>query len=147
MTIIQKFIEQRQVFEAAYENGDWEPLAPYFHEDVVYEVINMPFHCRVEGRSGMIEGLKRSIERFDKLCIRTVGIGAQIFEEGNNVFVHGGIRFQRADAPVLESQLWEIATYQDGRIVRLMDIYEAGDKERFEHWMSEWGEGLDPRYV
>ncbi|MEX1152788.1 nuclear transport factor 2 family protein [Parvibaculum sp.] len=147
MAIVQKFIEQRQIFEAAYEDDNWAPLAPYFHEEVVYEVINMPFHCRIEGRTVMIEGLKRSIERFDKLCVRAVGLGAKLYEEGNNVFVHGGIRFQRADAPVLESSLWEIATYRDGLIVRLMDIYDAGDKERFERWMTEWGDGPDPSYI
>lgn len=147
MSHTEKFIEQRRIFELAYEGGSWQPLAPFFHTDVVYEVLNMPFHCRIEGREAVFSGLKRSIERFDKLCIRTVGLGVRLYEEGDNIFTNSGIRFERSGAPVLETRLWEIATYRDGLITRLMDIYDAGEKEKFEAWMAEWGDGLDPNYV
>ncbi len=100
MTRIQQFVAQRNAFELAYETGDWRALGAYFHEDVTYEVLNMPFHCVIKGREQVLAGLKVSVERFDKLCIRTVGIDSAVREEGDNVLVHSGIRFERAGRPL-----------------------------------------------
>lgn len=147
MSLIKQFIEQRAAFEKTYDDGDWGRLEPYFNERLTYEVMNMPFHCVIRGRSAVIAGLRRSIERFDKLCQRTVGIGALVLQEGNNVMVHGGIRFQHGSSPPVESALWEIATYRDGRIERLIDIYDAGDSAKYERWMAQWGAGLDASYI
>jgi SnoaL-like protein len=147
MSLIQQFIEQRAAFEKTYDDGNWARLEPYFSEDLIYEVINMPFHCVINGRPAVIAGLRRSIERFDKRCRRTVGLGSMVVQEGNNVLVHGGIRFQRGGSPPVESGLWEVATYRDGRIERLIDIYDPGEGAKFERWMAEWGEGLDASYI
>jgi len=147
MTRIQQFVAQRGAFEAAYESGCWTALGAYFHDDITYEVLNMPFHCVIKGREQVLAGLKLSVERFDKLCIRTVGIGSSIREEGDNVLVHSGIRFERPGAPSTSATLWEIATYRGDRIERILDIYDPGCSAEFEQWMSAWGEGLDPRYL
>ena len=147
MSLIQQFIEQRAAFERTYEDGNWMRLEPYFSDDLVYEVMNMPFHCVIRERAAVIAGLRRSIERFDRLCQRTVGLGSMIFQEGNNVLVHSGIRFQRGESPPLQSGLWEIATYRDGRIERLIDIYDPGERAKHERWKAEWGDGLDASYV
>lgn len=147
MTRIQRFVAQRGAFEAAYDSGDWTALGAYFHEDITYEVLNMPFHCVIKGREQVLAGLRLSVERFDKLCIRTVGIDSSIREEGENVLVHGGIRFERTGAPSTSATLWEIATYRDERIERILDIYDPGCGAEFERWMAAWGQGLDPRYL
>lgn len=147
MTRIQQFVAQRSAFEAAYETGDWTPLGAYFHEDITYEVLNMPFHCVIKGREQVLAGLRLSVERFDKLCIRTVGIDSSVREEGENVLVHSGIRFERPGAPSTSATLWEIATYRGERIERILDIYDPGCGAEFEQWMTVWGQGLDPRYV
>jgi ketosteroid isomerase-like protein len=147
MTRIQQFSAQRGAFETAYESGDWAALGAYFHEDITYEVLNMPFHCVIKGREQVLAGLRLSVERFDKLCIRTVGIDSSIREEGDNVLVHSGIRFERAGAPSTSATLWEIATYRGERIERILDIYDPGCGAEFEQWMSTWGQGLDPRYL
>ena len=147
MSLIRQFIEQRAAFEKTYEDGNWVRLEPYFSEGLIYEVMNMPFHCVIRGRPAVIAGLRRSIERFDRLCRRTVGLGAMIFQEGNNVLVHSGIRFRRGDSPPIETSLGELATYRDGRIERLIDIYDPGEGAKFERWMAEWGNGLDASYT
>lgn len=48
---------------------------------------------------------------------------------------------------VLEARLWEIATYRDGLIERIIDIYAAEANAQFTRWMADWGTGLDPGYV
>lgn len=147
MKLIQQFAAQRAAFEAAYASNDWGSLSGFFHEDITYEVMNMPFHCVVRGRDEVLAGFKRSVERFDKLCIRTVGIGSSVREEGSNVLVHAGIRFEREGAPATSAKLWEIATYRGGLIERIVDVYDPGCGDEFAQWMATWGEGLDPRYV
>jgi len=147
MSLIPLFVAQRRAFEAAYQDGDWSRLEPFLLEDVVYEVMNMPFHCVVRGRDAVLAGFQRSVERFDKLCIRTVGIDSKIVEEGDNVLVHSGIRFERPGAPPTSTRLWEVATYRDGVIERIIDIYDPGASEAFEAWMARWGANLDPTYV
>lgn len=146
MSLIRLFGAQRAAFEQAYADGDWGRLEPFFHKDAVYEVANAPFHCVIAGRAAILAGFQRSIERFDKHCERHVGIGSVVFEEGDNVLVHSGLQFRRGDSPALESKLWEIATYRDGLITRMMDIYDPGDGARFSAWMAQWGDGLDARY-
>lgn len=147
MSLLKQFIAQRSVFESAYESGDWAPLGAFFHDDVIYEVMNMPFHCVLKGRDAVLAGFRMSVERFDKLCERTVGIEPVVYEEGPNVLVHSGISFSRGGSPAVFSRLWEIATYRGDRIERLIDIYDPNAGAEFETWMKDWGEGLDPRYV
>jgi len=147
MSLLKRFVAQRSVFETAYETGDWAPLGVFFHEDVSYEVMNMPFHCVVKGRDAVLAGFRRSVECFDKLCNRTVGIDSVVYEEGPNILVHSGISFSRDGSPVISSRLWEIATYRGDLIERLIDVYDPGARGEFEAWMTSWGEGLDPRYV
>lgn len=147
MSLLPLFVAQRSAFETAYLKGDWRSLGGFFADDITYEVMNMPFHCVLRGREAVLAGFARSVERFDKLCTRTVGIDATAHEEGDNVLISAGIRFEREGAPVLTSRLWEIATYIDGKVERLIDIYDAPDNERFVRWMEDWGAGLDPSYV
>lgn len=147
MSILEKFMEQRTVFEAAYDDGSWSELKPYFSSDTRYEIINMPFHCDLRGRDKVIAGLKWSTDRFDKLCTREIGTGGRFVAlEGNKVLVHTGIRFTRAESPAIETRLWEIATFNGGLIEHLVDIYDAGASEVFKSWMAEYGDGLDPSY-
>jgi len=147
MHLIEKFAEQRDKFEAAYEKGGWEQLRPYFSPDIVYEVSNISFHCKVQGIENFLSGLERATEGFDKKCVREINTGERmIAQEGDNVIVHSHLRFTRDDSPPMETGLWEIATYENGLITRLIDIYDAGCAERFDAWMENWGQGLDPRY-
>ena len=147
MSLIHLFVAQREAFEAAYEDDDWARLAPFFHPDVRYEVMNMPFHCVLEGRDAMVAGIRRSITGFDKHCRRTVGLDRVVREEGANVIIFSRMMFERPGAPPLSSGVWEIATYCEGRISRLIDLYEPNAAGDYQRWMAEWGQGLDPSYA
>ena len=147
MSLIKLFAGQRAAFETAYVNGDWAPLGKRFDENATYEAINGPFHCVLKGRAQVLAGFERSVERFDKLCKRTLGIDTWIQEEGANVIVFSGMRFERDGAPPIYAKLCEIATYRDGLIERMIDIYDPESRAAFEAWMAKWGQGLDPRYT
>ncbi len=147
MTLLAKFAEQHIAFEGAYKSGDWDALRPFFTPDCTYEVMNISFHCVVEGLDAVLDGFDLATRRFDKKCDRTIGIDARIHEEGNRVMIHSGLKFVHNDSPPIESRFWEIATYRNGRIHRLLDIYDPGNGKRFDSWMETWGKDLDPRYV
>ena len=147
MSLLAHFGQQHVAFEKAYKTGNWESLRPFFTPDCTYEVMNISFHCVVEGIDAVLKGFDLATTRFDKKCERTIGIDASIHEEGNRVMIHSGLKFVRDQSPPMESRFWEIATYRDGKIHRLLDIYDTGVSERFDHWMESWGEGLDPRYI
>jgi ketosteroid isomerase-like protein len=147
MRLAEAFSSQRAAFETAYETDRWDGLDPFFHDDVVYEVMNVPYHCVVEGRANMVAAFRRSVERFDRKCARSFGPGRRFYEEGSNFLVHGSIEYRRGEGPAIRLGLWEIATFRDGRIARLTDLYDPGSRERVEEWMAKWGAGLDPAYV
>lgn len=147
MDLISLFAAQRAAFEVAYDTDDWQGVGAFFDDRITYEVANMPFHCVIEGRGAVLAGLRRSVVGFDRLCRRTVGVDTKIRQEGDTILVNAGIRFEHANAPSIEVRLWEIATYRDGLMTRLLDIYDWAERERFEAWMAAWGAGLDPSYV
>lgn len=63
------------------------------------------------------------------------------------MLVQDTIRYRRGDSPPLEARLWKIASYENGCIVRLIDLYEPGESAKFTEWMMEWGKDLDASYV
>lgn len=147
MNLVKKFIEQGRAFEKAYKIGNWDQLRPYFAKDMVYEVSNISFHCEVRGVDNILAGFERATSGFDKKCKREINVADHVFaEEGNKVLFHSFIRFTRGDAPPIQSGLWEIATYENDQITRLLDIYDPGCAQEFDQWMASWGQGLDPRY-
>ena len=53
-----RFFAYAQDFEQTFFDDDWSRLAGYFEPDAVYEVRNVPFACRIEGRDAIFRGIK-----------------------------------------------------------------------------------------
>ncbi|PCJ72007.1 MAG: hypothetical protein COA62_05500 [Rhodobiaceae bacterium] len=147
MNLLELFIEQRIAFEKSYDDGDWSRLVPYFSEDIQYQVFGAPFHCMINGRNKVIEGIQKSVMNFDKLCEREIRSIGMPTVEGDTVLAYGELHFRRNDDPPIACKLREIATYKDGFIVRLMDIYDAGADVEYQAWFEKWGNGLDANYA
>lgn len=147
MNITQRFMHYAMAFEQTYSDDSWQRLVPFFHSDASYQILNAPFHCELKGRDAIFVGIKKSLDNFDRKCIRKLSGQSNIREEGNNVIVHGSISYQRDSDPASHSSLSETITYQDGKIIRLQDIYDMGEAEKFEAWMQTYGEGLDASYI
>jgi hypothetical protein len=147
MELAELYRAQRVAFEQTYEDDDWSRMEPYFHDDVVYEVMNVPFNCVVAGRDNVFAAIRRSVTNFDKQCVRELGLNRRAYVEGSNFLVHSSLSYRRADSPPIELFLWEIATFREGKIARLIDLYDAGSRELLAEWNAKWGEGLDASYV
>src|SRR5688572_7105692 len=61
-----RFFAYAQAFEQTFADDDWSRLAQYFEPDAVYEVRNVPFACRIEGRDAIFRGIKKSLDNFDR---------------------------------------------------------------------------------
>lgn len=147
MDLISRFIEQRSAFEQSYKDDDWSRLVAFYDEDAVYEVMAMPFHCVVKGRTSILNGFQKAVTNFDRHCERTVWDNPKVSVEGTNVVVVSGITMTHGDSPPIHTALTEITTYQDDRIVRMIDLYAPDESAKYEAWMQNWGAGLDPSYV
>ena len=58
MAAMTQFFEYAQDFEKTFVDDDWSRLERYFEPDAVYEVRNVPFGCRLEGRAAIFRGIK-----------------------------------------------------------------------------------------
>ena len=148
MNLSKRYADYAIAFEATYIDDDWSRISEFFHPDANYEICNMPFHCTMVGRGAIFSGIKRSCDGFDRKCVRKIGSDdSYVKEEAGKVVVFGHISYQRADSPLSKTKLCQIASFEDGRIKRLIDIYNPGESEKLSLWMEKWGEGLDPSYV
>ena len=145
MTHLELFGAYAAAFEETYVDDNWRRLEPFVHEEIVYEVCNIPFHCALAGRDQVLQGIAKSVNGFDRRCTRTLATPDVLKEEGNRVLVHGGLSFTYKDQR-LEATLLLIATLQDGVIGRLQDIYAPGDEARYLEFVRQWPNELDASY-
>ncbi|MEM8659724.1 MAG: hypothetical protein AAGF35_02455 [Pseudomonadota bacterium] len=146
MEALDRFSQYAVDFEKTYKDDNWQRLEPHFHEKVVYEVCNMPFHCKLSGRDAVFNGIRKSLDGFDRRCQRALQPPAVMKVEGNKVLINAGVRYSQGDSEIT-STLWEVVTMKDGRIRHLMDIYSPGDDQRYLRWIAESSRDLDASYV
>lgn len=145
--IEQAFIEYATAFEFTYADDDWSRLEPFFHEDAVYEVRNMPFHCVLHGRQEIFLGIKRALDSFDRRGQRKIGQDAELIVENDRVTIAGFASYQFADTDEITSRLWELVNFRDGRITRIVDLYYLGEAQQLAAWKARNNIGFDMRYV
>ena len=147
MNLVTLFLNWAAAFEETYRDDDWSRLEEFLAPDVVHEVQGAPFACVVRGRASVLAAIRRSVNGFDRRCVRTLTPAALPAQEGDAVIVQGTIAYTHGDSPPLVGTVRETATYADGRIVRLVDEYDPASAARARAWLAEWGAGLDWSYV
>jgi ketosteroid isomerase-like protein len=68
MSLIARFAKYAAAFEEAYKSDDWSVVAPYFAEDAVYEIrdVPAPLGGRFEGRAAVLAYFKAVLDGFDR---------------------------------------------------------------------------------
>jgi hypothetical protein len=130
MSKIPRFAEYAAAFEKAYESDDWSLIEPFFTEDAVYEVPDLPppFGPRVAGRDAILAYFPRVLDAFDRrFASRSVGILEGPHAEGDRVRVRGSATYTAPGVPDLRFALEETAHFDGDRICRLVDRYTDGD--------------------
>src|SRR5262245_40114263 len=111
---IPRFVTYAAAFEKAYASNDWSLVEPYFHEDAVYEVRDLPppIGGVVRGRAAILAYFDRVVNGFDKkFASRTVLHRDGPRESDGEVWVKGGVRYTAPGVPDLEFDLEETATF------------------------------------
>ena len=141
---IPRFMEYAAAFEKAFVSDDWSLVAPFFHEDAVYE-LGLPerFGERAEGRDAVLACFASLIAGLDRrFATRNVVLLEGPREEAGRVWLRGRADYTHPDAPDLSFELEETAHFDGDRIRRLEDRYSADTVARLLDYVAEHGEAL-----
>lgn len=137
-------------FDAACVDDDWSRLEGFLTDDVVYSVAGAPFACELRGRALVIAGFARSIRGFDRRFDerRWYGVGIRV-REPNAITGRAMGVYRLGSLPPLRFSAQSQWVFRDGRISLMTDVYdtEEADVTGALHWLSRYGEGLDPSYA
>lgn len=144
MSAIPRFVEYAAAFEKAYASRDWSLVAPYFHEDAVYDVglpewVPEPL-C---GRDAILEAFDVVTDGFDRrFASRDLALLEGPHEEDGAVWVRGRADYRSPRAPDLSFELEETARFEGDRIRRLEDRYAPATVERLLAYAAAHGPAL-----
>ena len=144
MSSIPRFAAYAAAFEKAVANDDWSLVAPFFTERAVYEV-GLPglLGDRADGRDAILEYFQRVLDRFDRrFATREVMLVEGPREQRDTVWVRGRARYTSPNAPDLEFELEEIATFDGDRICRLEDRYDEATRAALAAYLDAHREAL-----
>ena len=147
MSHIARFAEYAQAFELSYLDDDWSRIEPFLDPDIVYEICDVSFACRLVGRDAVLHGIRKALNGFDRRCQRQIIHIAGPAELGDQVLTYGMATFAHEDAPLLAIRMHETVRYSADRIVQLTDVYDPGMDERVQTWCKHWARDLDPSYA
>ena len=150
MGSLEKFLEYAQDFEKTYDDDDWSRLERYFAPDAVYEVRNTAFSCHIEGPRAILEGIKRSLDGFDRrLTKRTIDLVGAPVEEGGSVSLGWTATYRFASAPPFVLRGHSTARYRGDAIVELVDDYAEGTDAEAGTWIRTYAPdlGLNAAYL
>jgi len=128
MSRIALFANYAAAFEDAYKSDDWSVVEPFFTEDAVYEIPDLPppLGGLNEGRAAILAYFQRVLDGFDRrFATRTTALVDGPHEEGDTVRLRGRVAYTAPGVPDCCFELEESATFRGDRICRLADRYDA----------------------
>lgn len=144
MSRIPQFAAYAAAFEKAFENDDWSVVAPFFHEEAVYE-IGLPLlgKSRCEGRDEILAWFKEVLDGFDRRFeTRALQPLDGPEDRGDTVWLRGSATYRSPGVPDLVLVLEETVRFDGDRIVHLEDAYTSEMKAEVEAYAREHGPKL-----
>ncbi len=143
-----RFMEYAADFEKTLADDDWSRLGRYFAPDAVYEVRAEGFGCMLTGPDAIFKGMKKSLDGFDrKFDGRTVDVTSGPDIDGDALRVGWAGTYRKAGKAPYVLRGRSEAHYRDGKIVRLVDSYDASVAAEAAAWMQQNDMVVDPSYV
>jgi hypothetical protein len=149
MSNIPRFAQYAAAFEKAYASNDFSLVEPFFTEDAVYEVkdIPPPLGGEQKGRDAILAYFPRVLDAFDRrFATREVKLLEGPREDGDSVWIRGAAIYTAAGVPDLCFELEEQAWFDGDRIRRLEDRYERRQAEALRAYAREHGAKLGIRW-
>lgn len=136
MSNIERFQAYADAFELTYEDDNWQRLEQYFTIDAIY----VPGDgTEAVGRDKVLEQLRNNVDgldrRFDSRRLQTAPPGS----DGDTVSLSWQLTLSKAGAPDLSATGVEHASFTNGAISRLEDVFDEGVAENVGAWMAEHG--------
>jgi hypothetical protein len=148
MDIMQPFMAYARDFERTLADDEWARLRQYFADDAVYEVQAEGFGCRLVGPAAIFAGMKKSLDGFDRKFTRrdiAVTSGPEIADD--QMRMGWSVTYHRDGSPPFVLRGRSSVHYAGGKIVHLIDAYDASVGTEFATWQRASGLHLDPSYV
>lgn len=146
MPLSVKFASYAMEFERSLRTDNWEKVARHFAPDAVYEVRNMGLpDASISGRSAIIEGIRRSLNGFDRRLKRKVYVTRAPHEVGNTLTCVWVGEYSRPTAPPIKLSAHLTAKFRGGLMIYLVDDYLPGMDAA--DWLDAHGSDLAPAYV
>jgi hypothetical protein len=139
MSNLERFQAYADAFEATYADDDWQRLEEYFTADAVYAPGD---GTEAVGRDQVLARLRDGINGLDRRFDSRVLQASPPSSEGDTVSLSWQLTLSKADAPDFTATGIEHATYTDGAISRLEDVFDEGVAEGLGAWMAAHGELL-----
>ena len=148
MDNLTRFMAYAADFEKTYADDDWSRLHQYFADDAVYEVKSDVFGCSLKGPDAIFKGIKKSLDNFDrKFDERGIDVTGGPHVDGDRLSADWTVTYRKAGKTPYPLRGHTDAYYRDGKIVRLVDSFDAKVGPEAEAWMRQNGMTLDPSYV
>lgn len=148
MDLPQRYMTYVVDFERTLKDDDWQRLEQYFTEDAVYEVKNIAFECRLEGRDAVLEGLKKSVTGFDLRCDgRKLKATRGPVLNGDQVELDWTVTYSVDGAPDFVLTGGSVAQYQGDRIRYLYDHYPDGMSDEINSWTRAYAPNFSGSYT
>ncbi len=147
MSRMAQFAAYAAAFEKAFDNDEWDALAPFFAADAVYEIgLSTLGADRCEGREEILAWFPVVLDRLDRRFeSRTLKLLDAPKEEGDEVSIRGAATYTSPGVPDFVLTLEEIVRFEGDQIVHLEDRYTPEMVAEFERYVRDHGErlGLD----
>jgi len=135
MDNVQIFKAYFDAFEETYADNNWDRIAPYFADDMVY---NNAEGESLNGKEAAIAYLNASVDSSDRqFDSRAFDGEPEISGAGEQVTMVFTVRYRIEGAPDLVLSGKEIATFTEGKIQQLDDIFDDHALSELSGWMEK----------
>ena len=134
MSHLEQFQAYAAAFEDTYISDDWQRLAQYFTADAVYAPGD---GTEAIGRDQVLAQLHEGINGLDRLFDSRTLVATPPNEENDTVSLAWKLTLSKLGAPDLTITGVEHATYTEGAISHLEDIFDQDTGENLGKWMAQ----------
>jgi hypothetical protein len=130
-----------QAFEETYKDDDWNRITPYFASDMRYN--NAEGQTLTSGAAA-VQYLQTAVDALDRrFDSRAFDGEPAITGDGDTVTLVFKVRYKIEGAPDLVICGKEVATFKEGKIQHMDDLFEDASLAEFASWMQKHAGLLD----
>lgn len=139
MSYIDQFQAYADAFEKTYEDDNWQRLEEYFTPDAIYAPGD---GTEAVGRDQVIAQLRDGINGLDRRFDSRALSASPPSLDGNTVSLSWQLTLSKQGTPDFTATGVEYATFTDGAISRMEDVFDEGVAETLGAWMAAHGDSL-----